>query len=72
MIGHQLAALRRRASLSQSALAVASGVNQGVISRIERGDIKEPRFTTMVKLSEAMGVSLDAFVTRGKRTTEKQ
>lgn len=58
-LGQRLSMLRDKAHLSQSELAKESGVDQGLISRIERGEICRPGFLTVGKLCTALGVSLD-------------
>jgi DNA-binding XRE family transcriptional regulator len=54
----QLLALRKQESLSQQELAEMTGVAQGDISRIERGEAN-PTLDTMLRLASAFpGVSL--------------
>lgn len=36
-----------------------TGVSNALISQIETGKIKDPGFTTVVRLAEAMGLSID-------------
>ena len=45
---------RRRAALTQGELAQKSGVGITTIVRIERGDITEPRVSTLRKLAHAL------------------
>jgi len=47
---------RRRAALTQGELAERAGVGITTIVRIERGEIEEPRVSTLRKLAEALGV----------------
>ncbi len=47
---------RRRALLTQGELAEASGVGITTIVRIERGQIEEPRVSTLRKLADALDV----------------
>ena len=49
---------RRRAGLSQRALAMKAGVPQPAIARIEAGAVS-PRVATLQRLLEAAGFSLD-------------
>ena len=49
---------RRRAGLSQRALAAKAGVPQPAIARIERGAVS-PRFDTLLPLLEAAGFTLE-------------
>ncbi len=58
--GERLKALRAAAGLSQPALADRAGVSVSAVRQFEYG-LREPAFGTLVKLAEALGVSLDAF-----------
>jgi transcriptional regulator with XRE-family HTH domain len=49
--------LRRERELSQETLAFAAGVHPKHLSEIERAN-KDPRTTTVVRLAEALGVSV--------------
>lgn len=40
-------------------LESASGVSNALISQIETGKIKDPGFTTVIKLVDALGITLD-------------
>ena len=54
--------IRKERGLTQAELALATGLGPVQISRIERG-VQEPRFATLERLAEALGVSVDAFWT---------
>ena len=57
-VGYQLAQeARRRAGLSQTALARRLGINQSTIARYESGDV-EPDLGTLTRLCAACGFSL--------------
>lgn len=45
---------RKKRGLTQEQLADASGIEQAVISKIERGGVKNPRFDTVVKLAHGL------------------
>lgn len=49
-------AARKRLKLTQEALAARVGVRQGQVSRLERGDIADPAFSTVLKFADALGV----------------
>jgi predicted transcriptional regulator len=49
---------RRRAGLTQRALAEKAGVPQPAIARIERGTVS-PRIDTVLRLMEAVGFTLE-------------
>jgi transcriptional regulator with XRE-family HTH domain len=51
--------LRRERELSQEALAFAAGVHPKHVSEIERAN-KDPRTTTIVRIAEALGVTVGA------------
>lgn len=53
-LGEQLAALRRRAGLSQEELARRAGTSGPTVAAYERGR-KEPRWSTFARLAEACG-----------------
>lgn len=48
--------MRKRRGLTQVQLAAASGVTQTCISGIERGDVHDPNFSTVVKLATALRI----------------
>lgn len=58
-----LIALRESSGLSQAELARRTGLSQGHVSELERGD-KQPRPATMQKLAAGLGVPLPALVSR--------
>ena len=55
---------RRRAGLSQRALARRAGTAQSVVARIEAGDVS-PTWDTLTRLLEASGFTLDAALVIG-------
>jgi len=58
-LSKKLVLLRRKKGWSQIDLARATGIPQPTICRLESGDIKQPRIMTLVRISEALGVSAD-------------
>lgn len=48
---------RKRRGMTQEQLEAVSGVKQANISAIERGDVKDPNFSTVMKL--AAGLEMD-------------
>lgn len=56
-IARQIIELRERHGLTQAELAVRSGIDQGDISRIERG-ATSPTARTLKRIAEALGAEL--------------
>ena len=61
-----LVKLRKQKGWSQEKLAVESGISYNTIIKIERGGIKNPKIETVIKLADALGVSIDGLVGRIK------
>jgi transcriptional regulator with XRE-family HTH domain len=51
--------LREQLGISQLELATKAGVNQSLLSKYERGDVKNPPHSALKKLADAAGVTLD-------------
>jgi transcriptional regulator with XRE-family HTH domain len=60
-LGSNVRNARQAASLSQDALAEASGVPRSTIARIERGE-QEPRISTLLSIAGALGIQLEVLV----------
>jgi transcriptional regulator with XRE-family HTH domain len=58
-LGEQVLLLRRRAGLSQYALAERAGVDPMTISRVESGQKKRLELETAARLARVFGISLD-------------
>lgn len=58
-LGHQVRRYRRQRGLTQAELAHRMGVHRVYVSRIESGRVGVSA-ATLVRLAEALGVSLDA------------
>ena len=56
-VGDRVRSARRRAGLTQTALADRIGMDQAVISRIERGKHR-PRYDTLRRLADGIGLSV--------------
>lgn len=61
-VGERLFAQRRRRGLTQQALADLAGVSQGLIARIERGNVKDPAMTVIRRLATALGITTDFLI----------
>ena len=57
----RLKALRAAAGLTQQQLADALGAPQQTVARLEAGRRPDPRWSTVVALADALGVSTEAF-----------
>ena len=60
-VGGRLRTLRTRAGLTQEQLAERAELAKDAISRMERG-VQAPRLDTLIKLADALGVSLPTLV----------
>lgn len=61
-IGERIRAARLKAGWTQVELAQASGVGQGPISLLESGKVADPFVSTLRKLADALGVTMDSLV----------
>ena len=59
-----LVKIRKQKDWSQEKLAVESEISYNTIIKIERGGIKNPKIETVIKLANALGVSIDELVGR--------
>lgn len=59
-----LVKIRKQKGWSQEKLAVESEISYNTIIKIERGGIKNPKIGTVIKLAEALNVSIDELVGR--------
>jgi transcriptional regulator with XRE-family HTH domain len=55
-LGALIVRLRKDRGLTQSALAAAIGLKHGSLSRIERGEVANPKATTLEALARELGV----------------
>lgn len=61
--GNTVSRLRGERGISQDELSACTGISQQHISRIENGDLA-PRITTVIRLADALGVSIDRLLDR--------
>jgi len=54
-----LVKLRKQKGWSQEKLAVESNISYNTIIKIERGGIENPKIATVIKLADALGVTID-------------
>ncbi len=56
--------LRKQKGWTQERLAIESGISYNTLIKIERNGIKNPKIETVIKLADALEVSLDDLVGR--------
>lgn len=57
-----LAKLRKERGLTQEGLARKANISYHTLIKLESGKIKNPKIETILKLSEALNISLDKLV----------
>jgi transcriptional regulator with XRE-family HTH domain len=63
--------LRERAGITQYRLAQVTGVEQTTISQLELGKVRDPRWSTISALAEALGTT-PAIVAKAIEHTQKR
>jgi transcriptional regulator with XRE-family HTH domain len=61
-IGRNLDAIQRRLGVRDADLARATGISQGYFTRLKKGEIDEPGYTTLISIASALGVPLAVLV----------
>lgn len=64
MLDKKLKALRKEKGWSQQKLAEKAGLSINAVTKIEQGLAESPTLKTLVKLVDALGVSLDELAGR--------
>ena len=59
-----LVTLRKQKGWSQERLAQEAGISYNTLIKVERNGIKNPKIETVIKLADALNVSLDELVGR--------
>jgi transcriptional regulator with XRE-family HTH domain len=59
-----LVTLRKQKGWSQEKLAQESSISYNTLIKLERNGIKNPKIETVIKLADALNVSLDELVGR--------
>lgn len=62
-IGARLCSLREAAGYTQESLAAAAGVSLGTITKMEQGERWDIKVSTLAKLADVLGTSLDYLAT---------
>jgi transcriptional regulator with XRE-family HTH domain len=58
-LGQRVREAREARGMSQQALAMAAGLSMSVVTQIEQGLKQDLKFASVVRLAQALGVSLD-------------
>jgi transcriptional regulator with XRE-family HTH domain len=61
-LGRAIKHARTERGLSQAELARALGIQQNVLARLEDGGRADPRLSTIVAVTQALGISIDELV----------
>ncbi len=61
-IGERVRAGRKALHLSQEEVARRAGVSLNQVNRLERGEIVDPHYSTLLSLAQALGVPVEALV----------
>jgi transcriptional regulator with XRE-family HTH domain len=64
MLGERLLVARRRRQLTSEALAKMAGTTRVTISKLEHGNKPHVSFDVIIRVADALGVSLDFLVGR--------
>lgn len=66
MLAKNIKRIRKNKGLTQEKLARLADISNNTLVKIEMGMAKEPTITTMIKIADALGVSIDELVGRGQ------
>jgi len=61
-IGKALRKIRKERSISQGDIYRATGIERSHISKIESGEIKDPKLSTMFRICNAIGMKVSEFI----------
>ncbi len=62
-----LAKIRKGKGFTQEGLSRKADISYHTLVKIESGGIENPKIETVIKLAEALGVSLDELVTKPRK-----
>ncbi|MDD5503952.1 MAG: helix-turn-helix transcriptional regulator [Candidatus Omnitrophica bacterium] len=68
MLADNVRKLRIKKRLAQEKLARLADISTATLVKIESGVAKEPTITTIMKIADALGVSIDELVGRSKNS----
>jgi transcriptional regulator with XRE-family HTH domain len=72
LVGQKIKALRNNRNLTQDQLWDTSGIPQGTISRLERGLSEDIMLSTLLRLSDGLGVEVEELVKRDPDMAEDE
>lgn len=61
-LGEKVKQIREKQNLSLRDLEKITGLRYSFIANIERGIVKDPRISTVIKLAKGLGISIDELV----------
>jgi len=64
MLARNIKKIREKAGLTQEALARKADISYNTIIKLETSGIKDPRISTLIKVANALEISLDKLVGR--------
>lgn len=67
MLAENIRKLRNKKGLAQEKLARLANISTATLVKIETGAAKGPTITTVIKIADALGVSLDELVARDSK-----
>lgn len=67
MLAENIKRSRKRKGLTQEKLARLADISNNTLVKIEMGMAKEPTITTIQKLADALGISIDELVGRKRK-----
>ena len=71
-LGNKVKELREKCELTQKQLADKSGITQATISRIESGSVKELKSDALIRLSNALNVTIDFLVGKTNKLSSSE
>ena len=63
-LAESLKRLRKAHGLTQQKLAQEAGVSLIVVTKVEQGFTKDPAMSSLVKIADVMGISIDELIGR--------
>lgn len=72
MLSENIKKYRTKLGLTQEALARKANISYNTIIKLESKGITDPRMETLIKVADALEISLDELVGRGKKKSPKK